>query len=189
VVGTTLANNGAIKVAGNALFNTSITNAGTFYYNGALAQNIGAATYADLILGNAGSKTFPNGTTAVTGNFAINGGSGARSYGTGTFQFAGTTGNQAVTNLAESFYIVQFAGAATKSLAGTAFSANQIDLNSGTGVVTNNVTTVTLTNVANVSLTLASGTELDNSFGMTINMNGDLQNDGTLSNAGTIGVY
>ena len=189
VATTTLANSGVIKVAGNATFNASITSAGTFYYNGALAQNIGAATYADLVLGNAGSKTFPNGTTAVTGNFTINGGAGARSYGTGTFQFAGTTGNQAVTNLAESFYIVQFAGAATKSLTGTAFSANQMDLNNGTGVVTNNVTTVTLTNVGLVSLTLAAGTELDNSLGMTINMSGDLQNDGTLVNAGTIGVY
>jgi len=53
--------------------------------------------------------------------------------------------------------------------------------------VTNNVTTVTLANVSNVSLTIASGTELVNNG--TINMNGDLQNDGILTNTGTIGVY
>jgi hypothetical protein len=186
----TLTNSGAIKVAGDASFNASIPVAGTFYYNGASAENIGAVQYADLVLGNGGSKTFPNGgTVAVTGNFTINGGTGARSYTNNTFQFAGTSGNQALTNLAEAFNILQFTGAATKSLAGLAFSANQIDLLATTGIVTNNVTTLTLANVASVSLTIASGTEFDNSATMTMNMNGDLQNDGVLVNNGTIGVY
>ena len=190
VVGTTLANSGAIKVAGDAAFNTSITQAGTFYYYGAIAQAVGAVQYANLILGNAGGKTFPNGgTVSVTGSYTINGGAGARTYTNSTFQLAGTSGNQPLTNLAESFNILQFTGAATKSLSGTAFSANRMDLLATTGVVTNNVTTMTLANVATVSLTIASGTELDNSLTMTMNMNGDLQNDGILVNNGTIGVY
>ena len=190
VVGTTLANSGAIKVAGDASFNTSITQAGTFYYNGAIAQAVGAVQYANLILGNVGGKTFPNGgTVSITGSYTINGGAGIRTYTNNTFQLAGTSGNQPLTNLAESFNILQFTGAATKSLAGTAFSANRMDLLATTGVVTNNVTTLTLANVANVSLIIASGTELDNSLTMTMNMNGDLQNDGILVNNGTIGVY
>jgi fibronectin-binding autotransporter adhesin len=184
----TLINSSAIKVAADASFHGGITDAGTFYYDGTGAQNIGAVTYADLRLGASGGKTFPNGgTVAVTGNYTIDPGTGARTYTNSTFQFAGTSGTQAVSNLAESFNVVQFTGAAAKTLGGTTFGANQMDLLSGTGVVTNNVTTVTLANISNVSLTIASGTELVNNG--TINMNGDLENDGILTNTGTIGVY
>lgn len=184
----TLTNNEAIKVAGNATFGSGATTAGSFYYDGSLGQSVGATTYANLVLGNAGTKTFPNGgTVAVTGNYTINSDAGTRTYTNNTFQFAGTVGTQAVTNLAEAFNIVQFAGGALKTLAGSAFSANQMDLLGTTAQVTNNVTTVTLANVAGVSLTIASGVELVNTG--TINMNGDLQNDGFLTNTGTIGVY
>lgn len=184
----TLINSSAIKVAGNATFGGSITNAGTFYYAGTSTQSIGAITYANLRLGATGGKTFPNGgTVAVTGNYTIDPGTGTRTYTGNTFQFAGTSGTQTVSNLAESFNILQFAGGAAKTLGGSTFGANQMDLLSGTGIVTNNVTTVTLANISNVSLTIASGTELVNNG--TINMNGDLQNDGILTNTGTIGVY
>jgi hypothetical protein len=184
----TLTNNSAIKVAADASFQAGITNAGTFYYDGTGAQNIGAVTYADLRLGAGGGKTFPNGgTVAVTGNYTIDPGTGTRTYTGSTFQFAGASVTQAISNLAESFNILQFTGGAAKTLGGTTFGANQMDLLSGTGVVTNNVTTVTLANVSNVSLTIAASTELVNNG--TINMNGDLQNDGILTNTGTIGVY
>jgi hypothetical protein len=184
----TLTNSAAIKVAGDASFQAGITNAGTFYYNGTGAQNIGAVTYSNLILGNTGGKTFANGgTVAVTGNFTINPGAGTRTYTNNTFQFAGTGGTQAITNLAESFNVLQFSGSALKTLAGTAFSANQMDLLGTTGQVTNNVTTVTLANISGVSMTIPSSVELVNTG--TINVNGDIQNDGFLTNTGTIGVY
>ena len=184
-----LTNSSAIKVAGNATFQAGITNAGTFYYAGTSTQTIGAVTYANLRLGASGAKTFPNGTVAVTGNYTIDVGAGARDYttNTNTFQFAGTTGTQTVSNLSETFYVVQFSGAALKSLAGTSFGASRMDLLTGTGQVTNSVTTVTLTNITNVSLTIAAATELVNTA--TINLNGDIQNDGFLTNSGTIAVY
>ncbi len=185
----TLTNNSAIKVGGNATFHGGIANAGTFYYAGTSTQTVGAVTYTNLRLGASGAKTLASGTIAVTGNYTIDVGTGARDYttNTNTFQFSGTTGTQTVSNLAETFYILQFNGAALKSLSGTSFGASRMDLLSGTGQVTNGVTTVTLTNITNVSLTIASGTELVNSN--TINLNGDLQNDGLLTNSGTIAVY
>ena len=184
-----LTNNSAIKVGGSATFHGGITNAGTFYYAGTSTQTIGAVTYTNLRLGASGAKTFPAGTVAVTGNYSIDVGTGARDYTTNsnTFQFAGTTGTQTISNLAETFSTLQFSGAALKTLAGTSFGASKMDLLSGTGQVTNNVTTVTLTNIGNVSVTIASGTELVNTT--TINLNGDIQNDGFLTNSGTIAVY
>ncbi|MEK7663094.1 MAG: hypothetical protein AAB357_02835, partial [Actinomycetota bacterium] len=185
----TLINSSAIKVAGNATFSGSITNAGTFYYAGTSTQTIGAVTYANLRIGATGAKTFPSGTVAVRGNYSIDAGTGARDYttNTSTFQFAGTSGTQTVSNLSETFYILQFTGGAAKTLGGSTMGASRLDVLSGSGVVTNNVTTVTLTNLTNVSLTIAASTELVNNG--TINMNGDLQNDGILTNTGTIGVY
>ena len=189
---TTLSNSAtgsAVKVAGNVTFNAGIPDAGTFYYDGSSAQSIGASTYADLILGNGGGKTFPNGgTVAVKGNYTINPDAGTRSYTGNTFQFAGATAPQTISNLAEGFHILQFAGAATKTLGGSSFTADQIDLNSGTGLVTNNVTTVTIAGNGGVAMTIASLTEFVNSASSSITMSGNLQNDGILSNAGSITV-
>jgi hypothetical protein len=184
----TLINSAAIKVAGDATFHGGITNAGMFYYDGTGPQNIGAVTYANLRLGASGAKTFPNGgTVAVAGNFTIDPGTGTRTYAGSTFQFAGTSGTQAVSNLAESFNLLQFTGGAAKTLGGLTFSANRMDLSSGTGTVTNNVTTVTLANISTISMTIASGTELVNNG--SLSMNGNLENDGILTNTGSIGVY
>jgi hypothetical protein len=187
----TLTNNEAIKVAGNATFHGGITNAGTFVYVGTGAQTIGAVTYADLLLQNTGAKNFPGGTVAVTGNYSIGGGTGARDYTTNsnTFQFAGTVGTQTISGLSETFHILQFAGGAAKTLGGTGMGAARMDVLGTSGVVTNNVDLVTLTNIGSVSLTIASGVELVNSATKEITMNGDLEIDGILTNAGTISVY
>jgi hypothetical protein len=187
-VGVTIANNEAVKMGGSATFVGTITDAGSFYYYGSSAQTIGAVTYSDLRLGNTGDKDFPTGTVAVTGNYTIDGGTGTRDYSTGTFSFAGNSGGaQSITGLSETFYVLDFSGNDTKTLGGTTMGASRMDISSGSGLVTNNVTTVTLTNIANVSLTVASGTQLVNN--QTITMNGDLENDGSITNAGTIGVY
>lgn len=187
----TLINSSAVKLDGNATFHGGITNAGTFYYAGASAQDVGSVQYADLRLGGDGAKEFQSGTVGVTGNYSIDAGTGARDYttNTSTFEFAGTGGSQSISGLAETFHILQFAGSSTKTLGGTAFGAAKLVVTGTSGVVTNNVTTVTLTNVSGVSLTIASGAELVNSASKTITMNGDLELDGILTNAGTISVY
>jgi hypothetical protein len=186
-----LTNSEAIKVDGAATFHGGITNAGTFFYASSGAQSIGAVTYSDLIVSGDGTKTFPSGTVAVTGNYVINSGVGSRDYTTNsnTFSFAGTSGTQSITGLTETFYVLDFSGAAAKSLAGSTMGAARMDISSGSGVVTNDVTTVTLTNIANTSLTLAAGTSLINNATRTITMNGDLDNEGDIYNAGTISVY
>lgn len=186
-----LTNNEVIKVAGNATFHGGITDAGDFYYAGTSSQNIGSVSYAELRLGGSGAKVLPSGTLSVTGNYIIDAGTGARDYTTNsnTFQFAGTGGSQTISGLSETFHILAFAGSSTKTLGGTAFGAARLDVLGTSGIVTNNVTTVTLTNVAGISLTIASGAELVNSASKTITMNGDLELDGILTNAGTISVY
>jgi hypothetical protein len=183
----TLINSSAIKLAGDATFHGGISNAGNFYYAGTSAQAIGGTTYANLRLGGSGGKNFPSTTVAVTGNYSIDAGTGTRNYSTGTFQFAGTS-TQTISGLSETFYILQFAGSGAKNLSGTSMGAARLDILGTSGVVTNDVTTVTLTNVSNISLTIASGRELVNNAGKTITMNGDLENDGIITNAGTISV-
>jgi len=187
----TLTNSEAIKVAGDATFHGGITNAGTFVYAGTGAQTIGAVTYTDLLLQNTGAKNFPAATVAVTGNYSIGGGTGARDYTGNTFQFAGnSSGTQTISNLAESFNILEFAGNDTKTLGGSSFSANRMNVLGTSGVVTNNVDLVTLNNtVGGISLSIASGAELVNSAAKEITMNGDLEIDGILTNAGIISVY
>lgn len=166
----------------------SITNVGNFIYNSGSTQTLAAGTYTNLTLRAAGAKTFPS-SISVTGSYAIEGTVGSRDYTGNTFSFAGTSGSQTIAGLSETFYILEFTGGATKTLAGTSFGASRLDVTGTSGVVTNNVTTVTLTNVTGVSMTIASGAELVNSSGKEITMNGDLELNGTLTNEGTISVY
>ncbi|MFH0991054.1 MAG: hypothetical protein V1799_13680 [bacterium] len=184
--GVTLTNNNVIKMGGNATFVGTITSVGSFYYAGSGSQNIGTNTYATLRLGGSSTKTFPNGTVAVTSNYTIDNGSGSRDYtsNTSTFQFAGTSGTQTISGLSETFYILQFAGAATKPISGTSLGAARLDILATSGLVTNNVTTMTLTNISNISMTVASGASFQNN--QAILFNGDIENDGVFTNAGTV---
>jgi hypothetical protein len=192
-VGVTLANNEAVKMGGDATFVGTITDAGTFYYAGAGAQAIGAVTYSDLRLGGAGAKNFPNATVGVTGNYSIDAGTGARDYDAGaasTLAFQGTATPQSISSLSgESLNILQFSGAATKTLGGSALAANRLNILGTSGVVTNNIAgTFAIANLSGISMTVATGGSFENSAASTITMTGDLENDGTIVNAGTITV-
>ena len=185
----TFTNSSAVKVLVDASFHSGITDAGTFYYAGTGGQNVGAVTYADLRLGGSGGKILPNGgTVAVTGNYSIDAGAGARTYTGNTFQFAGTSGTQTISGLSETFNILQFTAAAAKTLTGTSLGAARLDVLATSGVVTNNVTTLTLTNVSAVSMTIASGTTFIQGTGTLSSTGGDVNNDGTFENNGTITV-
>jgi hypothetical protein len=178
----TLTNNSGVRVGGTASFGAGVTTAGTFYYYGAGAQSIGAATYSDLILGGAGAKNFTAGTVAVTGNYTINPGAGARNYSTGTFQFAGTSGTQTIAGLSsESFNILQFSGAAAKSISSGNLGAATVSVLSGSGLVTNNATFA----IGAGGLTVQSSASLTNSSSLTVT-GGDITNDGIITNDGTI---
>jgi hypothetical protein len=188
-------NSSAVKVLADASFHGGITNAGTFYYAGTSAQAIGAVTYNDLRLGGSGAKNFPNATVGILSNYTIDGGTGTRDYTTAgssaTLAFQGTSGGQTISNLSgESLNILEFSGAATKSLNGTSLSANLLSVLGTSGAVTNSITgTFTLANISGVSMTVASGATFNNGATATISMNGDLENDGTIVNDGTISVY
>ncbi len=185
----TFTNNSAIKVLVDASFHGGITTAGTFYYAGTGGQNIGAVTYANLRLGGSGGKTLPNGSTvAVTGTYSIDAGAGARTYTGNTFQFAGTSGSQTISGLSETFNLLQFAGAATKTISGTSLGAARVDILGASGTVTNNLTTFTITNISAISFTVASGTTFVQGTGTLTTTGGDVENDGTFENNGTITV-
>lgn len=183
-------NSSVVKPLADATFHDGITSAGTFYYAGTSTQTIGGVTYANLRLGGSGAKTMPTDTVAVTGAYSIDSGAGARDYTTNSsiFQFAGTSGTQTISGLTETFNILQFTGAAAKTLSGTSLGAARLDVLTTSGVVTNNVTTMTLTNVSAVSMTIASGTTFVQGAGALNATGGDVNNDGTFENNGTITV-
>ena len=188
-------NSSAVKVMADATFHGGITDAGTFYYAGTGAQAIGSVTYTNLRLGGSGGKNFPNATVGILGNYTLDFGVGTRDYITAgtsaTLAFQGTAGSQTVNNLdGEGLNVLQFSGAATKSLGGVNFSANQLSVLGTSGTVTNSITgTLTLANITTLSMSVASSATFVNGSTATITMNGDLENDGTIVNDGTISVY
>ncbi len=191
----TFTNGWAVKVQANATFNSGISNAGTFYYASNGAQTIGSVTYTNLLLEDEGVKSLPDEDTVwVLGNYTIVGsGAGSRDYDSSSavsaLAFVGTGGSQTISGLdGEHMNIVHFEGSSTKALNGTFVEARKLTLAAG-GLVTNNATTLRLSNIAGISMSLATSSSLTNSATKTITMNGDLENDGSITNAGTISVY
>ena len=193
----TFTNSQAVKLDGTstATFHSGITDAGTFYYAGTGDQSIGAVTYTDLLLKDDGVKSFPSGDTVrVKGNYSIVGsGSGSRDYdstnASSALAFVGDGGSQTLSSLdGEHMNIVLFDGTSTKDIGGTLIEARRMSL-LGSGLVTNNATTLRLASISSLSLSVASGASFTNSASKTLMMNGDLENDGAITNAGTISVY
>jgi len=193
----TFTNSQAVKLDGTstATFHSGITDAGTFYYAGTGDQSIGAVTYTDLLLKDDGVKSFPSGDTVrIKGSYSIVGsGSGSRDYdstnASSALAFVGDGGSQTLSSLdGEHMNIVLFDGTSTKDIGGTLVEARRMSL-LGSGLVTNNATTLRLANISSLSLSVASGASFTNSASKTLMMNGDLENDGAITNAGTISVY
>ncbi|HLA69080.1 MAG TPA: hypothetical protein VJN65_05205, partial [Bacteroidota bacterium] len=63
---------GNLTISGSATVDAT-TNSTTVDYNGSGSQSIGAINYANLILSNAGTKTFVAGTTGIAGSLSVTG--------------------------------------------------------------------------------------------------------------------
>lgn len=136
-----------------------------------------------------------NGASDNTNSTLLLGGSNGFSFGTltaagGTVVYDGVTGDVASQSIATGDYFnLQFAGNAPKNIAAaTVSTGNNVDLISG---VTLNVAGTGTLNVGQTgsgvgALTLASGSTLDNDG--NINVAGDLDNSGSLTNDGVVTV-
>ncbi|MFA6455221.1 MAG: hypothetical protein WCW40_00255 [Bacteroidota bacterium] len=113
-----ITNGGTIQTGGTVTFGAAHTIAGTFIYNRATTtQTLGAASYTNLTLANGtgatGQKNFPAGTVTVTGTYTTGGAD--RSYGSGTFAYAGTSAQNVLGGAAESYNNVTISGSADTS--------------------------------------------------------------------------
>ena len=166
---TTLDNTGGIKLGGSATVNpNTLTNTGTFvYYSNVASQSVAAFAYADLILRNAGVKTFAAGTYSTSGDFRFEGTMDATKtdfQASSIFQYIGT-GAQGVA--ADTYVTLEFAQAGQKNILGsvTASAVNVASTVTGSG---------------------NDGVYVGTSGSLTVN--GTLTNDGAITNDGTITV-
>lgn len=165
--GSTIDNGGGIKASGNVTFGTgmTITDAGTFvYYASAGSQDIGAFSYNSLILRNAGDKNFLAATYSVTEDFLLEGSdSTSTTFASGNvFRYVGT-GAQSVAG--DDYRTLEFANSGLKTIAATAVRATAV----------------------NVASTVTAGLQINSGASLTV-QGGDLTNDGTIINNGTVTV-
>jgi hypothetical protein len=213
-----LTNAGTVKVAGAVTFSMANADiGGTFEYSSTVAgQNVAygssSTQYKNLTLSGNASKNFAAQEYKVSGNFTVNGTTTA-SFATGsTLHY---NGSSAQTVAALNYKLLKFSEAGTKTLSGTAsaeaasntsVAVDVLSTNSPTFVIANGaVLTVNLGRFQNAStvningngsLTLTNGNLLNqtgaqlnvNASGGSVTVNGDLENSGTITNAGTITV-
>ncbi len=163
---TTFTNDGTVAASGDVIFNATVTNAGGFtYYATSTTQNIGASQYTNLTLQGGGAKVFANAAYTVSGNYTVAGGTGTRTY---------TVGNS-----------IEFNGSTDQSVAGELYYKLIIG---NTGAVATLAANTQATNTSNNdALWVKSGAVLVIPSGITMQTNtGDLSNDGTITNNGTI---
>jgi hypothetical protein len=211
-------NKGTVKVAGAVTFSMANADiGGTFEYSStADGQNVAygssSTQYKNLTLSGNASKNFAAQEYKVSGNFTVIGTTTA-SFATGsTLHY---NGSDAQTVAALNYKLLKFSEAGTKTLSGTAsaeaasntsVAVDVLSTNSPTFVIANgaaltvnlgrfqNASTVNIN--GNGSLTLTNGNLLNqtgaqlnvNASGGSVTVNGDLENSGTITNAGTITV-
>ena len=84
-----------LAIGGSATADAT-TNSTTISYGGSGSQNIAALVYYNLALGNAGTKTFPSGTTSLQGSLTVSGSAVADAVtNTSTINYSGT-GSQTI---------------------------------------------------------------------------------------------
>ena len=144
--GTKAFSSGSTGIAGTLAINGSAaadatTNSATINYNGG-TQTITGIAYSGLTLSNAGTKTFPSGTTHIAGPFTISGATADATTNTTTIDFNGA-GSQNVAGI--TFNNLSFSNAGTKTfLAGTSTIMGNFAISgSATGDATTNSTTIT----------------------------------------------
>jgi hypothetical protein len=142
--GTKVFASGSTSIAGTLAINGSATadattNSSTINYNGG-SQSITAITYGGLTLSNAGTKTFPSGTTHIAGAFTVSGATADATTNSTTIDFNGA-GSQNVAGI--TYNNLSFSNAGTKTfLTGTSTIMGNFTLSgSATGdAVTNSAT-------------------------------------------------
>jgi hypothetical protein len=132
---------GNLSIGGTAAANAT-TNSTTIDYNGSGAQTVGAISYYNLTLSNAGTKTFAAGTTGIAGTFSFGGTAVANATTNSTTINYNGSGAQAVPAI--SYYHLTLSNAGTKTFAaGTTGIAGNLSFG-GTAVAdaTTNSTTI-----------------------------------------------
>jgi hypothetical protein len=161
--GTKTMPSGTTNVAGNFTVSgvTVAPNSGTVNFNGSSSQSVAATTYYNLSMSNTGNKTFAAGTTTIANTFSVSGGATpvATAFAT-TIDYSG--GSQTV--VAMDYSTLRLSGSGTKTLAGTATVAADLDVAAGTldlGTNTSNRTasggTLTVASGATLKLAASSG--------------------------------
>jgi len=179
---------GTTQIAGNFTFSgaavaDATTNSTTIEYNGSSAQNLAAITYYNLSTSGAGIK-------AATQNVVVNNNfnnAATTSMGTFTLSIGGTKTNNGT---------IQFAGASN----GVPFSDGTVEYN-GTAaqtitagtygtLVLSNTGLKTISSAVNVNayMLVSAGSSLTVDATGVLGITGDLDNDGVLTNNGTITV-
>jgi fibronectin-binding autotransporter adhesin len=205
-------NPGTVKVAGTVTFGQASPDiGGTFDYSGA-GQAIALAQYKTLSISGTGSPSFGASEYKVSGSFTIPG------TATPTFAAGNTihyNGPGAQTVAALSYKLLKFSEAGTKSISGAVTAAAAAAGSVAVDIVSTNSPTLTIATGASLGITLGqlqnasivningtgsmtltngnllnlSGANLNvNAAGSTLTLTGDLENDGTITNAGTISV-
>ncbi|MBI3579904.1 MAG: hypothetical protein HY089_10900 [Ignavibacteriales bacterium] len=133
------------------------TNNSTVDYNGGGSQTIAGIGYMNLSLTNAGTKTFPTGTTQIAGSFTISGATADATTNLTTIDYNGTSA-QSVAGV--TYYNLSFTNAGLKTIGASTTTNSNVTINSGSNVY-------------------VSGTG-------TLLFTGDITNDGVLTNDGVI---
>ncbi len=155
----TLANSGTIGIAGTFTpgAGTYVTTGSTIDYNLAGAQTVAAFSYNNLSLSTSGTKTFASGTTSIAGTLSITGASADATTNTSNIDYSGT-GAQTVVPM--TYYDLMFSNSGTKTINGAVIVDQNMVTNAGSVIV------------------------IDVPGSLTIH--GDLDNDGSITNNGSL---
>jgi len=180
--------NGTMNVGGTFIQNTYTLTGGTVVYNGTAAQSvIGGITYNNLTIATTGGNASAAAVITLTGNLVINSGSTLDMAGFTTSVFPGALNNNAGT-IRWSGNNVYVKGAGTTEFYSAAIGSVAAGVNygnllfSGTGVKT---IANAITATGNMTMNPGSSVTVG---GITVQINGSVNNSGALTNNGTINI-
>lgn len=178
---------GNVMVTGSAV-GDALTNSSTINYNGSGNQSIGRLQYFNLILSNAGTKTFPSDTSRIAGSFSIAGSAVADALtNSSTIEYNGT-GTQLIAPI-DYFRLLLSTGGIKRFSTGSTGIATNLTVTGGTVDATTNSSTINYNGTAaqtiNSSFTYHH-LKISNTVGGVTHASGTLQVNGNLINAGKL---
>ncbi len=148
----------------------AVTNAGTVEYNGSGNQSVQLLAYHHLTLSNAGTKTFPSGTTQVAGDLTISGSAAVDATTNGsTIEYNGSI-PESVASM--TYYNIILAGSGAKAAAGAV-------------TVNNNFSNSAVSSMGTFALSIAGTRTNSGTMRFAGAANGIVFSDGTVEYDGT----